>query len=528
MKKIDVVVILLVSLVLLLSEQLYRFCFGIPLLTFSKLMETGAIFLVFVSIFRFTKYRFSRYLIILFFFIAHVANNVHYAIYESWLTGMNLYLFFKEFSEVKNAGLPMLGTLLPCILWGLGDLVIFLMARYRRQKTYWFNDVLFVAMMLYIIIRSFSTYQDHAISPKYSYGKIKSAYFSVGYMLGKILPYQWLNLSDMPVYTSNTPPHSQLHDLNIKNIILVMGESESAIHLDTFGYDRKTSPFISQLKDDPNALVRSAYASGFLTSVALPSFFNAIPHPNGLMQIYSGRTNIFNLAQQQHYKTIFHTAQAEYEMAIINLIGLHWMDEITYPTNYGYPIKENMPDNQLLPIFYQMDLDNGKHFVVLHQRGSHAPYGKYLTPEERVFGDDVFDQYDNTIYNTDRFLQKVYEHLSKRPDNDWLLIYTSDHGQYVTKAVANQGTDHEDSYLVPLVIYTRNEALKEKIAKTFDHCQRSTHQQLATFIIQIMGYDMPIADCTSAAVNRMITGDLGYLKIDMIQNTKTWIYPKKH
>lgn len=519
-----ILIILVCTLLLTASEQLYRYYFGISPLTPDKLAESGLINCCFIILFRFARFRTIRVLMFVFFAIATIGNHIHYAVYESWITGMNIYLFFKEFSEVTHAGIPMLGSLMPVIIWGVVDCCIFLIAGMRRTKRIVIADLFFIALFAFIIARSFFTLHQQGLSPRYNYGQLKSAYFSLGYSLGKIIPYDVFELSDVPLYEHKTP---QKLTPKIKNIILIVGESESAAHLDIFGYERETSPFIRSLKDNELAIVKSGYAAGFGTSVALPFFFNAIPYPNGLNQIYSGKTNLLNLAQQQNYKTFFHSAQAENEMALINLIGRQWIDVLTYPTHSGYKLKESMPDNNLLPLFNQINLDEGNNFVVLHHRGSHAPYGDLLSDEQQIFGHTTQDKYDNTIYNTDQFIKTVFEQLQQRNNDDWLLIYTSDHGQYVTPTIANQGTDQLDNYWVPFVLYTPNAAIAHEMKNTFASCERTRHQQLATFIINVMGYAMPIADCNEATVNRTLTGDVGYLHIDIKQDKKEWIYPKK-
>lgn len=149
-----------------------------------------------------------------------------------------------------------------------------------------------------------------------------------------------------------------------------------------------------------------------MTAVSLPSFFNVIPHANGLEQISGGDTNMFRLAKEQGYETYFYSAQAENQMAILNLIGKKWIDHLIQPTQLGYGNGDNMPDEKLLPLFDKINLQQGRHFIVLHQRGSHAPYGALLQPQDKVFGEaDIADKYDNTIHKTDQMIQTVFEQL---------------------------------------------------------------------------------------------------------------------
>ena len=72
-----------------------------------------------------------------------------------------------------------------------------------------------------------------------------------------------------------------------------------------------------------------------MTAVALPTLFNAIPQPNGMVQIMHGTTNLFRLAKDQGFQTYWFTAQARNEMNILNLIGGKWIDKITFPEAFG-------------------------------------------------------------------------------------------------------------------------------------------------------------------------------------------------
>lgn len=265
--------------------------------------------------------------------------------------------------------------------------------------------------MLMIFVRSFDTKQEHGISPKPTYSRIKANYFSFGYFVGRVLPYQLFDLSKIPVFKQPAP--SKIGQGSIQNIVLIMGESESAAHLKLFGYGRETSPFLTRLSQaDFKPIVKQSYSAGFMTAVSLPSFFNVIPHANGLEQISGGDTNMFRLAKEQGYETYFYSAQAENQMAILNLIGKKWIDHLIQPTQLGYGNGDNMPDEKLLPLFDKINLQQGRHFIVLHQRGSHAPYGALLQPQDKVFGEaDIADKYDNTIHKTDQMIQTVFEQL---------------------------------------------------------------------------------------------------------------------
>ncbi|HHL3617586.1 TPA: sulfatase-like hydrolase/transferase [Neisseria meningitidis] len=172
------------------------------------------------------------------------------------------------------------------------------------------------------------------------------------------------------------------------------------------------------------------------------------------------------------------------------------------------------------------NLQQGKHFIVLHQRGSHAPYGALLQPQDKVFGEaDIVDKYDNTIHKTDQMIQTVFEQLQKQPDGNWLFAYTSDHGQYVRQDIYNQGTVQPDSYLVPLVLYSPDKAVQQAANQAFAPCEIAFHQQLSTFLIHTLGYDMPVSGCREGSVTgNLITGDAGSLNIR--DGKAEYVYPQ--
>lgn len=525
-------ILLLFSCVLLSSEIGYRLAYDIPSL--DKYGETLIIILGLLILKYFARYRITRVIITFFFFLCTVVNNVHYQIYQSWINGINYWLMLKEISEVTHAGFDMISQWLPNAVWGFIEVLIFIVAPIKSSKTspakknWAIADLLFVVMIVFVCAQSFSTDRSFGISPKTEYSRIKANYFSFGYFIGRILPNRLFNISSIPEYSHPMPQISSKPA--VKNIIFIMGESETASHLSYFGYHRETSPFFTQFaQQHPEVVIKQTYSAGLMTDTSLPTLFNAIPHPNGMEQIIKGETNLFRLAKQQGFSTYFYSSQPEKQMRLANLVGTKWMDVIHFPTQEGYKFSERMPDKKLLPHLYRINLDKGSNFIVLHQRGSHAIYGEGLTEDEKEFkGNTPVDNYDSTIYHTDSIIKEVYNYLSQRETQDWLLIYTSDHGQSVSDKVQNQGViEKQDNYIVPLFLWTPKSSLQMKISQVFDPCDKAFHQQLSTLLINIMGYDMPISGCNEGTVlGQIITGDAGYLQIQ--SNGKSeFIYPKK-
>ncbi len=525
MKK-NCLILVLYSALLLVSEIFYRSVFEItPLYRYG---ESYLIIFIVLSLFYFAKYRISRIFIAFLFISSTLFNNLHQAVYLNWINGTNYYLMFKEWHEVMHFGMPMLFTsgILVKILWSLFDIALFLsIARFRRQTSL-IADSLFYIMMIYIFVRSFSTTQEFGITSNPGYSRIKSNYFALGNCIGRVLPYEFFNLSDIPVYSAKTPEKISLP--KVKNIIFIMGESASANNFSAFGYQRNTSPFLANIQNqEPSAILKQAYSAGLMTAISLPTLFNAVPKPNGQEQIITGKTNLFHLAKEAGFKTYFYSAQPEKEMMIISLMGKTWIEDLRFPTYLNKGIYDGMNDHQLLPWFKEIDLADGQHFIVLHQRGSHGVYAEHLSEEEKGFkSGSVLDDYDSTILNTDQLIEKVYRYLKAQPNQDWVLIYTSDHGQYVTDKYFNQGTSVEPNYNVPIFIYSPEKAVQQ-IEHQFKPCPKMYHQQVATFIIDLLGFNMPISSCQEGTINsRLLTGDAGYYEVKQGEKPNL-ILPKK-
>lgn len=513
----QLIIALCYSALLLILEILYRKIFHIP--SIERYAESYLFVCLFVVLFVYSKYRITRILVATLFAISVLVNNVHYALYQSWIGPVSYSLAFKEVKEITQAGITMVDRFIYPLLFGLFEVAVFLSLNFIKRKRYkfsWVFDAVFYILMMYVFVRAYTTKShERFISPNTVYSRLKSNYFSVGYFVGRILPYELFSLSDVPLYHQNKPNKTQALP-KVRNIILIMGESATASHFSAFGYERETSPFLARFKNETGVVMKEAYSGGMLTAISLPMFFNAIPYPNGMQQIAKGDTNLFNLAKMQGFNTYFYSAQARDDMHMMNFLGGAWVDKMRFPDNEGYSLRESMPDNKLLPEFKKINLEEGKHFIVLHHRGSHIPYGALLDEKEKVFGQiQAIDNYDNTILNTDRFISDVYQYLSTQNTDDWLIAYTSDHGQYVTNEVYKQGTLEQASYIVPFVVYSPNKAIQKITSEAFSPCQRTFHYQLSSLLINLMGYDYQIGGCLEGVVNgNILSGDAGYLKID--------------
>ncbi|MGO2089093.1 MAG: sulfatase-like hydrolase/transferase [Oceanisphaera sp.] len=118
---------------------------------------------------------------------------------------------------------------------------------------------------------------------------------------------------------------------------------------------------------------------------------------------------------------------------------------------------------------------------------------------------------------TDQFLEKIMKKIKNNIINDdWLFIFTADHGQTVSKSTMGHGSlQLESDYLVPTFIISNNKKIKNSYISSFSSCNRIFHQQLSTYIGKNLGFDIKIPDCEKGIVNgSRMDGSAGYLHIE--------------
>ena len=93
------------------------------------------------------------------------------------------------------------------------------------------------------------TKDTRSISPKAKYARIEAAYLSLGGVFGKVLPTYLFGRSRIPAYLHPAPQKTGAPQ--IRNIVFLVGESESARHL---GHPKDTTPRLSAFaKEHPDA-----------------------------------------------------------------------------------------------------------------------------------------------------------------------------------------------------------------------------------------------------------------------------------
>ncbi len=215
-------------------------------------------------------------------------------------------------------------------------------------------------------------------------------------------------------------------------VVVVLGESLRADHLQLNGYTRATTPRLS--RDTAVRSLRQVYSKEIFTHHSLPVLLTRAD------SVQDARAHTEKSFITLFRKAGFRTAWLANQEPVNTYVDfMREADTLVY-ANEGKNVYmfDKWLDGALLPSF-QSELAQAypKKMLVLHTIGSHWWYNSHF--EEAVFTpvlgsrnvsassrEAMVNAYDNTVLYTDWFLCRLIENLKDEPS---VLIYISDHGE---------------------------------------------------------------------------------------------------
>ncbi len=226
-------------------------------------------------------------------------------------------------------------------------------------------------------------------------------------------------------------------------LVLVLGETGRSGNFGLNGYERDTTPRLSARKDLVSA--RNAWSCGTSTAASVPCMYSHLGRTG-----YEGRS-----ANYESLIDVLHHAG----------LAVLWVDNQSGCKGVCDRVGETSTSSQKDPALCAggecldrvmlKDLDaqiaalpaeqrQRGTVVVMHQMGSHGPaYYKRSAPENKKFGpectstalqecqrEQVVNAYDNSIVETDHFLDSVLQWLGAQEQHaQTAMIYVADHGE---------------------------------------------------------------------------------------------------
>ncbi|QCE34456.1 hypothetical protein FAI40_03380 [Acetobacteraceae bacterium] len=224
----------------------------------------------------------------------------------------------------------------------------------------------------------------------------------------------------------------------VKNIVLVIGESATSTHYSTYGYPVLTAPFLDKMLGQKKAcyLPKAHSAANETKNAVLPSI--SLWSPTDTNTVLSD-LNLIELANQQHYQTYWASVQSE-RGSYSGFIGYvakyadYFLDSESKSLLFnGEALSlKNETDESLLPFLEKFSTDKAqgedtKKLIILHLWGSHRPYREKVRKEDSQALPRA-SLYDRSIHRTDRILSQITEIAEKNLDHP-LILYISDHGE---------------------------------------------------------------------------------------------------
>lgn len=278
--------------------------------------------------------------------------------------------------------------------------------------------------------------------------------------------------------------------------LLVIGETARAKSLGLYGYERNTTPLLSQRKN--LVAFEKCVTQANLTNNSVPII---LTRANGEhAEVADRERSITEAFAEAGFRTGWISNQdiMPYQERIIRTC-----DDVVLQDNSL--TGGNLYDMDLIPPLDSIitQCEGKKKFIVMHTQGSHFRYNQRYPAEFEQFKpcfDNTMDHlsvdkenrsllvnaYDNSILYTDYFLAKLMEKMDERCKK-WALCFVSDHGENIFDDEANlivHGTllvsDYEAH--IPLIM-AYSEGYKEACPEKVLHAEANKGKNLTTEVV---------------------------------------------
>ena len=304
-------------------------------------------------------------------------------------------------------------------------------------------------------------------------------------------------------------------------LVIVLGETARADHFPQNGYERNTTPLLSN-----NELINFPHISscGTATAHSLPCMFSWLSRESYNERMALGSETVFDVAARAGFALQWYDNDG----------GCKGLCDRMPTTNYYEQARcvEGCTDNILLEGLHEfiarMTAEQRHGVVVLHQQGSHGPsyykrsqaHNKLFLPEctsDTFAGcteQDIINAYDNSIVETGALLRGVIDAL-KTSELATAMMYISDHGESLgEKGVFLHGLPYwmapEAQTHVPMMLWLSpimrashgidNDCLNKKATS------ENSHDMLFSTVLDITGIAITTDVALSPGISECQTG----------------------
>ena len=267
--------------------------------------------------------------------------------------------------------------------------------------------------------------------------------------------------------------------------VLVIGESQSASHIQAYGYQKATTPKLVERLKEPNHLLFNNVFSSWPQTVQALSY--ALTNANQYNQVeVSDAYSLIEIARAVGFDTYWLSNQRKYGMyeTPITVISSTANHEIW--TNGSAKMEGVFFDEELVNRLPKVD-PNKNTLIIIHLMGSHQKYEKRVPKEFRQFtgADEVVASYDNSILYTDYVVDEIYNKAKKNPAFK-ALVYFSDHGEEPHVVGGHDPVNVTYQMLkVPLFVYLSDSYRKNHL-NLFESLKSNEHKYFSNDLIFVL------------------------------------------
>ena len=509
-----------ISILFILLEYIFRIN-QLNLINYIKLSDYLTIILLFISI-SFLESRLTK-IVLIFISAVFIIQIIHFNYFGYLLFPLEFILFFTKSHEIFETLNTRLDILIEPIIF---TIILFIsiskVLKYTKNRlTYTKYKYIFILFLVIPIINTAIHYKKRTLGERPNGGKsiIKNSVYVTKAFIGKTLPLYLFDIQVVNKYITS-PKYSKNINSKIDNVILIIGESLSLHYMSLYGYKKSTTPKFDELsKINNNFYVTKALSSGLYTDTSIPMILNVAKKPNAIEHIISNKANLFKMAKENNFNTYWISSQSKDGFSYIrNYMGIKYIDNYIDSSNFGFDKYTSGLDNIIYNKLKNIDLNSSNNFIVLNMIGSHEPYEKRVPSNFHPFGTkSILNNYENSVAYTDKIVSKIIFYLKQNSKSKTLLIFTSDHGQHVSKAGYGKGDiRNKKDYEVPLILFTNNFNLDKSIKEIITD-KYVSHYTMSQIVAYYLGYDSNKYIETDKAyiVGGELSGNSGYIEYDL-------------
>lgn len=222
----------------------------------------------------------------------------------------------------------------------------------------------------------------------------------------------------------NYPPFT-VHNNNIQNLVVVLGESARRDAMGLYGSKVNTTPYID--KRVSNLLIyNNAISPGEFTNLAL-SLILSKQIPDANFSIEKNNDNIIALANATKIWETYWVSNQEQTGLYVNLFA-----NIDLKSKHRYWTTPGEYDEAIFPYIDNILKDTiKKRLIFIHLMGSHSEAGmRYPKAFDKFHSkkEEFENEYDNSIAYTDYILDNI---IKRMEGSSSIVLYLSDHGQSI-------------------------------------------------------------------------------------------------